>query len=470
MRRAGILLALLLAALGLWGLRQSLLRPDVVVPDVETQPVQDGYQMLYQRSLADFQWMQITLADGGSYAVSSAMVHDANGRLLGVTNPLAQPLTVDGRPDFALSSTAWQMMLVMAQNLPVTQRYEALDLAACGLLSPSARVTLRYTDGSSICLSIGHKTASGASCYVQLEGDPAVYLAPFDLFDVMTRSLNEQHALPGALKADVSSAGQIAVVDPSSGSIIATLSTQAEELLPWKVEAPIRHSADEGRMEALIEGVCAIHAEAYADTVYDTAGLAAYGLDAPMRLIVSFYDGVIRDIHVGADAGGGMVYVRMDSTGDIYKISREQIAFADQATLDWLLDRFAALVPIQQLSHVQIHLPDETVRMEQHWQEGDEAVAFGCAINAVQTDQKTFSAIYASIIGLQFDRTAQADTPAGALRADVRFSLLDGSEITLQIYESTEHYDLITTDGGGRFLIRCERVDEMIQAIKGGQP
>lgn len=470
MRRAGILLTLLLTAAGLCGLWQALLQtePPAAAPDADLPA--NAYRMLYERPLNTFEQMQVALADGEGYSVSSCMVYDANGHLLGVTSQLGQPLLVDGRGDFALDSAAWQMMLVAAQNLPVTASYDALDLDACGLSSPKARIEISYADGERIRLAIGNKTASGASCYVQMEGDGQVHLAPSDFFDVMTRPLKAHHALPGALNASVDNAGQAAVAGLETGSIIVTLNPQDGQLLPWTVESPIRHSASTERVEALIEGICAIRAEEYVATVYDVNGLAAYGLDTPVRLIASFYDGVIRDIHVGRDAGNGRVYVRMDSTGDIYLASREQLAFAEQASLDGLLDRFAALVPIQQLERVEIDLDGQTVRMEQLWQEGDKAVASGYVIDGENVTQQEFSAVYAQIIGLQFDKTADDVIQTGAERARIRFVMRDGTKQEIRIFQSSEHYDLIATDGGGRFLIRCERVNGMIRAIKGGQP
>lgn len=52
----------------------------------------------------------------------------------------------------------------------------------------------------------------------------------------------------------------------------------------------------------------------------------------------------IRDHHLGSDAGDGMVYARMDRTGDIYRIRRTQLTFAENAGLNTLLDRFVSPV------------------------------------------------------------------------------------------------------------------------------
>lgn len=466
MRRVGALFALLAAAVVLLVIRNGLQQTPVPAP-VETEAPQPAYRMLYERPLSGFEGMTVAL-DGGSYAVSSSMVHDANGALLGVTNMLGQPLTVDGRADFALDASAWQMMLVAAQNLPVTASYDALDLQACGLDNPAARVELRYADGETIRLSVGKKTSSGLSCYVQMEGDPAVHLVPSDFYDVITRTLPEQHALPGALRQTADNAGQVAVVGlDDQGAMIASRKGTDDQLLPWTVESPVQHSADTRRVEQLIEGICAIHAETYIATVYDAAGLAAYGLDQPVRLIASFYDGTIRDIHVGADAGDGMVYIRMDTTGDIYAVSRQQLDFSHRADLDSLLDRFVALVPIQQLAHAQIALTDRSILLEQRWQPEDENVASSYAIGGQTTDRQTFSSVYAKLIGLQFDKTADAGALPGKLKMDVRFVMRDGTETQLQVYAYNEHYDLIDAGAAGRFLIRCEKVDDLILAIKG---
>ena len=106
----------------------------------------------------------------------------------------------------------------------------------------------------------------------------------------------------------------------------------------------------------------------------DAAGLAVYGLDAPRRLIAAFQDGTIRDIHLGSDAGDGMVYARMDRTGDIYRIRRTQLTFAENAGLNTLLDRFVSPVVVATLSQLRVTTVDGETPLRIEYENGDDNI------------------------------------------------------------------------------------------------
>lgn len=158
---------------------------------------------------------------------------------------------------------------------------------------------------------------------------PNVYLVPYDFHETMVQPLNALHTLPSAIDESASAAVQIALTGTDDGQLIFTKSSG--KLMAWSSTSPITHTGSTERIEAFITGLCAVSADEYVTTVADAAGLAVYGLDAPCRLIAAFQDGTIRDIHLGSDAGDGMVYARMDRTGDIYRIRRTQLTFAENA-------------------------------------------------------------------------------------------------------------------------------------------
>lgn len=466
MRRVLTLTLLALTAAVLLGLLWALQPSNVEVKHTEavTKAPDQAYEMLYTRPRQDWESMTVTLSSGESFTVVSDLVFDAAGNLRGVTNTMGQPMLVQGQEDFALDSISFQMMLLAAQNIPITGKYD-LDLTACGLSSPAARIEIFYRTGEMITLSIGHETASGYSCYVAMDGTDEVYLVPADFRRVMTRTLKEHHALPGALSADASAAVQIAVADPAAGQLIATHYASEETILDWRVESPLTHYGDAARIEAFVEGVCAIHAESYVGTVQTTAELESYGLHQPKRLIVALADGTIRDIHLGKDAGEGMVYARLDRTGDVYCIGRQQLAFAAYANLDGLLDRFVALLPLTEMASVTVHGPQSDRTLAFRW--GEEKQPEVCLLDGKVISYEQATALYAHFIGLQFDKTAMNAVPAGEAETEIDFVLRDGTQASLTFYPYDDHYILVFTDGGGRFLIRREKVANLLDMTGG---
>ena len=258
---------------------------------------------------------------------------------------------------------------------------------------------------------------------------------------------------------------QIALTGTDDGQLIFTKSSG--KLMAWSATSPIAHAGSTERIEAFITGLCAVSADEYVTTVADAAGLAAYGLDAPRRLIAAFQDGTIRDIHLGSDAGDGMVYARMDRTGDIYRIRRTQLTFAESAGLNTLLDRFVSPVVVATLSQVRLTTVDGETTLRIEYENGDDSIGQRWFWDENAVTRNEFTDAYLSIIALQFDQTALQEAAGTSLLADVTFTLRDGSTSTVRYEGCDAFYALATTDGGGRFLVRLTDVENMLTVLKG---
>lgn len=444
----------------------GLLAPQEVAQDAVTPEENNAssYFMLYEGDIAKLVSITVQPKGEAAYTVVSDMAFDPNGQLLGVYNSLSQPFLVKGQEDFTLSSTTWQMLLLTAQHIPATASYPALDQDACGLRDPEAILTLDWQDGTQTVLRIGRLTSDGMSCYVTMNGEDTVYLVPYDFHDTMCRALTAHHTLPGRLQESVSSAVQIAVTGTQEGQIIASKSSSAASVLEWHVDSPITHDGNTERIERFIEGVCAIAAEEYITTVTTTEQLTAYGLSQPLRLIAAFQDGTIRDIHIGDDAGEGRVYVRMNHTGDIYTISRTQLAFAEQVGLNTLLDRYVLLAPSANVTEVTLQTGDGTCHtLSVKYATEDDNQGEMWYHQGTPISRSEYASRYASMIALTFDRTAPEESKAnGEMLAKITFTRRDGTQQQVRYDAYDAYYALATTDGGGRFLVRRSQVDAML--------
>lgn len=464
MRRILILgvLALLAASLAL---TLTALQASDGAPAAVPSAPEAAYRMLYTRTQQDFAAMTVTLASGESYAVESSLGFDEGGNLLGVYNSLGQPVTVVGQPNFALDSVSYQMMLLTAVNLPVTASYPGLDPEACGLANPAARIEITYHSGEPIVLTIGQPTASGYSCYVQMAGDDSVHLAPIDFYEVMTRPLTGHHRLPTAIANAATTAVQIAIVRPGQESFIAANYGTEGRILPWQVDQPYVHAGSTERITEFVQTVSAIRADSYVATLTYSSELAQYGLDDPTRLLVAFSDGTIRDVHLGDDVGDGTVYARMDSSGDIYRVSAAQLPPLDQTGTDALLDRFVALIATTEVSSVAVLAGDDAWLLDIAPSEGGNLYA----INGETVPSGTFSPAYTAIVGMQFDKTV-GTAPTGESICEVRFLRTDGTITAVRYYAYDHHYVQAETSGGGQFLLRRERLDAMLTTLKEATP
>ena len=402
-----------------------------------------GYEMLYERPLPAFRRMEISLPEE-AYAVVTDLVYDGQGNLLGVNNGLGQPIVVEGQPDFALDETAWQVMLVTVQHLPVTGKYPGLDAAACGLETPRARLRIAYAGQADVELAVGNLTSSGQGCYVRLTGDENVYIAPADFYAVITRPLLSQHALPGAWSRAADQAVQAALVEERTWMFVRQ--SRSGSLAGWQLQSPFVHDARTAGVEAYIAGICALHADGYAATAETAEDLAAYGLDRPCRLAAAFSDGAIRDIHLGADAGEGQVYARMDRTGDVYLLNRAQLAFLDDAGPGALLDPFVYLISSAQVSQVTIEAPEGSWVLSQTVDDDGQP---SYELNDAALPSDAFSRLYAACIGIPLSDVAPAEALPGEAALTLRYQLSDGMEQTVIYSAYDDFYDLAWVNGGG---------------------
>lgn len=425
---------------------------------------ESAYRMLYERSRQSFWYMTVTLASGESYTVESSMGFDESGNLLGVYNSLGQPVTVKETPDFALDALSYQMMVLTAANLPVTASYSGLDRGACGLSAPTARIEIFYHDAEPVILTIGNPTFSGYSCYVCMEGDADVHLAPIDFYDVMTKPLNDHHRLVTGIKNPPSSAVQIAVIRPGQQNFIAANYGKEGRILPWQVDTPYVHAGSTERILDFVEKICEISAEAYVDTAYSLSDLEKYGLHEPSRLLVAFSDGTIRDIHLGDEAGDGLVYARLDSGGDVYLVNKARLPVFDKGGTDALLDRFITLVSSENIDSVAVRTTNEEWLLTIS-REPDQPNVY--RINGKEVSSEQFGPAYTGIVGLQFDKTAEA-MPMGDRLIDVRLLHTDGTVSRMSFYEYDLNYVQVETSGGGQFLMRTERLNNMLTALREG--
>ncbi len=425
-------------------------------PTAAAQP----YRMLYTCSQADFADMTVALPSGESYTVISDLVFDSEGNLLGVNNGLGQPIVVSGNEGFALNTELWQMVMLTAENLPVTASYTGLDMSACGLDIPEARITINYHTGESIRLNVGRITADGSSCYIQMEGDDSIHIVPVDFRHTMTKPLSDHHRLPGAAAENPLTALQIAVVRPGKDAFIAAYRGTDAGILPWQIEQPFVHGGSTERIQDFVEAVAAICAEEYVATVSSTTELAAYGLAQPTRLLVAFGNGNIRDIHIGDDAGDGRVYARMDSTADVYLINSSLLPRIDDDGLDLLLDRFVSLYSTRQVRNVSVVFNETLCALD--IVSSDEGITY--SINGRTVSGDVFAPIFTATVGMQFDKSA-VQSSTGAPLCVVEFTLTDGTKTAVTYTEYDRYYVHASKSGGGEFLLRRERIENMLNII-----
>lgn len=420
---------------------------------------ENGWYFLYERPLDQFESMRVTLP-GESYLLKSDLAFYPSGELAGVYNALGQPVLAEGREDFRLAPAFFQTVMVLAQHLPVTGRYEGIDKDACGLLSPSAVIEINWTGGEKTELRIGDKTADGASCFLLFGEDPAVYTAPADLKTLMLGSLKEKHWLSGALSADADAAVQLALVQDETQWILKRTGTE-NGASGWEITSPFSHPGNAAGIGRLITGIAGLEAISYAGTMEKAEDAAFYGMDRAERLVLVLQDGTIRDIRIGADAGNGQVYACMDRGTDVYLVSREQLLFLESATPDYLLDPFVNLINAQDVRVLSVRAGKVKMTLENVEEAGEEY----CRVNGETVSTARFSELYRAAAGILLDKPCMEKQPEQEPLLTLNYSLKDGAEITVT-YEPYDDFYMLARTGNACFLTGRSRLQPLMKTLE----
>jgi hypothetical protein len=470
-----LVLGLSMAALAAcyWGYRHISSLRDAAPASTEQPP---AYHMLYSRELKDFSALTAKSDAYASYTLNSALVYDASGKLLGVNNPNAQPIMLAGQDRFRFSVSAYQMALVAAQNLPYTQEIDATgaDPGIYGLRKPRLTITLTYKTGSDLILDVGSRVPSGGSDYVQPRGSNAVYLVPADLFDTLGGGVNRLHEVPGApgitpeqviqLRIEQAGAETIEIAD-KPGTL------RDSSVLKRKLYTPFEQDVNPDRVKEVLTAICALAPAQYAGYAADTAALAAYGLDTPAaRVILRLNDDTIMEYRVGMDTKDGLAYFALDRSGDVYTVSKDTLSFLNHAKVEYLADQFVSLVTVTAVDSATVEASGETYTLGLTWPAAPntgstDALAY--SFQGMPLSKDAFSPLYKSIISILFDKRSGNDAVSAAAAARVTFSLHSPPyKIVIEYLPYDIHYYSIQNGAGTHFLVRREKVDNMVLALR----
>ena len=173
--------------------------------------------------------------------------------------------------------------------------------AEYGLDEPSVTVTLGYENGSALTYFLGDKNVHTSEYYFNLEGEGAVYTVAASLRDACTPSCED------LIREDkIAQIPQDKVTEVKSetplGTVTLTPETRKETSVDGdgketeetvtvyrlKNEAGAEEELDEETGSAILAGLLSPTVLSRADYYLEESELAAYGLDAPVRITVSY--------------------------------------------------------------------------------------------------------------------------------------------------------------------------------------
>ncbi|MBQ7171285.1 MAG: DUF4340 domain-containing protein [Clostridia bacterium] len=203
-------------------------------------------------------------------------------------------------------------------------RFVVADGAASaeyGLDAPSAAVTLGYEDGSSLSYFLGAKNVHTGEYYFNREGEKAVYTVSSALIGACESAPEDLiredkiETIPQDKVTAVTSETPLGTITltPSTRTVSSTDEDgkDTEETVTvylLKNEAGAEEELDEETGSAILAGLLAPTIVSRADYYLEEEELAAYGLDAPVRITVSYTEE--RTVTAEGSSGGTLTEAR----------------------------------------------------------------------------------------------------------------------------------------------------------------
>jgi len=388
--------------------------------------------------------------------------------------------TLKERPAFDLDQEKAAAILGCAANLTATRQVaeNAEDLAAWGLETPLARVTMRYRDGSETVWRIGDRAPTSTASYFMREDTKAVYLLYASAVDTLSAERNDLHTLsmPGTVAS-----GRIRtlLIEGEGRSPVEVgyseegAEDKAYSISALRIRQPFYHTANAERTLELFEKAAGVTITSFAgelDELRDT-GLEE-GKSRFRMTVTQTKDG---DDSAGTETfvfrvgnrteDGAWTYLMVDETDSVYLTAASSVSFLEEATPAYLVDQFANLIYISAVRGLEITAGEESWHLEiEHPEEGNDVYRFG---GQEVTDLSAFRKLYQQIVGMTSSKLSEDYEYDGEAVLSVRYDLnVDPGELLVEYLFYNEDYCAVRREGLTLFLIKREQVEALRSALQ----
>lgn len=362
-------------------------------------------------------------------------------------------------------------------------------LADYGLQTPQMQVRAAYTDGTEQTFLLGDRTPTGQQRYAMLPGDDNIYLIAETAASSMAYTKQALHtATMPQFFADAIE--EITLVRPDGERITVGFQYGEETLgvsAVWLTE-PLRYEADGEKTLALFDQIAAITMLSYEATATPET-LSTYGLDSPRYTLSVRGRNANGDLiealrlQIGQDKDAQSTYARIDGTYDIYRISRESIAFLSGVTTPRLIARFANIINVSKVDAIEIAYSGkqdtfaitrepllDAENQPRYYSNGQPMYDESFTLNGDPLDEATFRKLYQILISTMADGMLPADwqppenTPPALTITYHLNAVRDAERIEYLPYDTT-HY-AVRRNNETIFYILKSRADIIPQALE----
>lgn len=488
-----ILLAVVLAAaFGVYYLSGQI-KPEGEEPQATQAP--DNTVKVVSRDMNDVDRLTVEKRGGESYTLiyTKNRTEDELKALIAENTPEGEePAAADsvgtgilaGNSAYPMNDTNVSSILSYAANMTASSLVEsnAQDLAKYGLTDPAIKVTMTYLDGTSETWCFGDPVPASTGYYMALQGGKDVYHIYSRPVDLFSKSRLDLHVVSFAAPFSANTEIQDFVITPAEGDAVEIRYLAEGEstvsISSLVMVQPFRYDVNSERATEIMDGIMGLAIKSYAGEVSE---LPEAGLDAP-RYTIFATDNADKSltVKVGAYCGSDQVYVQVDDTNAVYLADASTLAFLDNVKPGYLVDQFSNLVYIIRVDGVEITCKDAKYTLgitrepvldadgnQKTAKNGQPETSDTYFFDGEEIAEDDFKSLYQTIIGMQVSKLNDDYYYDGDVALTVHYTLnTEPGEFTVEYLEYDSDYYAVRRNGVSLFLIKRNKVDNMIDALK----
>lgn len=344
------------------------------------------------------------------------------------------------------------------------------DPSIYGLDEPAAVARAVFEGGRRVEFRLGDTTPTGTGYYMQLAGDPAVYMirryrgnhflyTVHDLRDMRLPSIDPEKLT--YLYIDGETTIEALPNDPDEERLGLFSSYSLHQ--PYQIPRPV----DSEKFGNLTQQLASFRME---EVVTDApADLSDYGLDPP-RAEVLARDEDGNEVHflIGSDTGEAMVYVKQAGEPTVFTLRRDTVEFITTDPFA-ITDKFALIINIDYVDRLVIDAGGERYEavLERTTVEGQDEDDVNFTLNGNPIEDEAFRKFYQTAIGLLADARNPDPKPSDPeVTLTYYLNREDVKQASIQLVPFDRDFYAVYRDGVSEFLVSRRQVAKMLQSAQ----
>jgi len=445
-----------------------------LVPDLVNENfVLSEYSTITPYEVKTLDRIEFTFDDGYEYTIE-----------LGKDTSLSRSFSIKDKEQFYYDESALSNACVAIASISTSHSYaeNAMESAVYGLDKPRAVIDVYGLDGTSVRILVGDPTRVANYCYVQKEGDDAVYMVSGYTAKYLT---NTDHEYRSRVILDYSAEEYIftsinAIDITRGGEPVFSYHVSDEEEMeanPYGLAVsaymtePIEYAISQDRLVTeILANIVTLTANAIVED--EPKDLSKWGLDGGnlLRFVITNFDGSKVDLTLSEPTEDGLCYGIVAGINSVYEFDESDFAFLDDFHYKNVIYNLFWSYSIMDCSAAEITYDGKTHRMEFYdptTEEKEAGKTFWATFDGEELREENCRILFGYMLSpMIYDLVPEDYVPSGDPTCVLMIQTDDGAEHAIELYAINERQFAAYLDGVETgFLVKKDAISNIIKSV-----